>query len=152
PRSALRASRSALRAQRRRRGYTLLEMILATLVSIVLLGALYKVMHTQIRYAQAGRDAIGESNLAHSLLAGISSDIKKCVIQVAPTPSSLSSAPPKDSSNPASDSSNPASGSSPTGSGSPSPSSSPAGTSSPSVTRDTIQFQLGVQGTPTTLS
>src|SRR5712692_1372955 len=70
-----------------RRGYTLLEMLLATVVSVLLLGALYVVMDTQIRYAQAGRDVIEESTLAHNLLALISNDIRKCVIQVALTPS-----------------------------------------------------------------
>jgi prepilin-type N-terminal cleavage/methylation domain-containing protein len=139
-----------------RRGYTLLEMLLATVVSVLLLGALYKAMDTQIRHAQIGRDVIGESTLAHSLLARISSDIKKCVIQVAPTASAPLPPSTKDGSSPAGGAPSAAGGSSPTAAASGTPSSgaadSSSSTSSSAPKRDTIQFQLGVQGTASTLS
>src|SRR5260370_19286224 len=139
-----------------RPGYTLLEMLLATVVSVLLLGALYVAMDTQIRHAQAGRDLIEESTVAHTLLALLSNDIKKCVIQVAPTASPPSPPSTKDGSSPAGGAT--AGGSSPTAaaSGTPSsgsaPSSSSPGTSSSTPPRDTLKFQLGVQGTASTLS
>src|SRR6266851_3918249 len=141
-----------------RPGYTLLEMLLATVVSVLLLGALYVAMDTQIRHAQAGRDLIDESTLAHTLLALLSNDIKKCVIQVAPTASPPSPPSTKDGSSPAggapstAGASSPAAGASGTPSSGSAPSSSSPGTSSSTPPRDTIKFQLGVQGTASTLS
>src|SRR5262245_33822118 len=66
-----------------RRGFTLLEMLLATLISALLMGAVYVAFGLQIRQAQIGRDIIEESTLAHSLLARMTSDIKKCVTPIA---------------------------------------------------------------------
>src|SRR5579871_5067585 len=140
-----------------RGGFTLLEMLLATFVSVLLMGALYVAMDTQIRYAAAGRDRIEESTLAHSLLARMSNDIKKCVIQVSPTPLPPLSASSNSSNNsanatsptPSNSGGSPSTGTPPTGS---TDASASAGTSSSSAASDTIQFRLGVQGTPTTLS
>ena len=165
-RNGLAVLRSALRARARapRRGFTLLEMLLAALVSVMLMGALYVAVDVQLRHAQAGRDIIEESTLAHSLVARMTTDIKNCVTTVAPVlpPSLLTQ--PADSSTPAAGTSTttPASGTDPSSASSGSAqtnnssanSTASSGSSTPSVplTRDTIQFQLGVKGDANSLS
>jgi prepilin-type N-terminal cleavage/methylation domain-containing protein len=160
-RSALCASRTTLR-----RGFTLLEMLLAMLVSVMLMGALYVAVDVQLRHAQQGRDVIEQTTLAHSLMARMTNDIRNCVTTVAPvqppplfTQQATSNTPAAGSSTgtPASgaDSSSAAS-SSATGnsnSGNSNPSSS-SGSTAPSLplTRDTVQFQLSVKGDANSLS
>jgi hypothetical protein len=136
-------------------------MLLATFVSALLMGAIYVAFDIQIRYAQAGRDVIEQSTLAHSLLARMASDIKKCVTPVAPTQPPPLFVTPVSGSTPASGSSPGAATSGSTkstsvdsGSSGGTNSGTPGGSSSPTPLppRDTIQFQLGVQGGPTTLT
>jgi prepilin-type N-terminal cleavage/methylation domain-containing protein len=158
-RSAFPTPRSTLR-----RGFTLLEMLLAMLVSVMLMGALYVAVDVQLRHAQAGRDVIEQSTLAHSLMARMTNDIKKCVTSVAPvqppplltqastgnTAAANSSAGTPSSS---ADSSSANSSSTPATNNATNsdPSSGSAATSLP-PTRDTIQFQLGVKGDANSLS
>ncbi len=59
----------------RRPAYTLLEVLLAMAISLLLLGALYVAMDTQLRLAQDSRDKVEESQLARALLARIAGDI-----------------------------------------------------------------------------
>ncbi len=47
-----------MRTTHDRRAFTLLEMLLATAVSVLLMGALYVAMDVQIRHARIGRDRI----------------------------------------------------------------------------------------------
>src|SRR5438132_792583 len=101
--SSRRANAPTLAA--RRRGFTLLEMLLATFVSVLLMGALYVAMDVQIRHARAGRDVIEQSTLARALKARITNEIMKCVTTVAPAPAPPLSTPPKDGSTPAAGSS-----------------------------------------------
>jgi prepilin-type N-terminal cleavage/methylation domain-containing protein len=151
----------------RRRGFTLLEMLLATLISALLMGAMYVAFDNQIRHAQAGRDIIEQSTLAHSLLARMAGDIKKCVTPIAPvrppplslTPSSSSTpAAGASTGTPASASTNPASANSSSttttanSTTSPGSGTSPGTPSTPPPPRDTIQFLLGVQGGPNSLT
>jgi prepilin-type N-terminal cleavage/methylation domain-containing protein len=59
----------------RRDGFTLLEMILALAIGLVLMGALYVMMSSQLGQSQAGRDAIQEATTARSILTRIANDI-----------------------------------------------------------------------------
>ena len=60
---------------RRRGGFTLLEMILALAIGLVLMGALYVMMSSQLGQSQAGRDATQEAATARSILTRIANDI-----------------------------------------------------------------------------
>src|SRR5438132_4021776 len=95
-RGALCAPRFALRAPLPRHGFTLLEMILATFVSVLLMGALYVAVDIQLRHAQLGRDAIEQDTLARALFARMTNEIKACVTPAGPVPP-----PPKPASAPA---------------------------------------------------
>jgi prepilin-type N-terminal cleavage/methylation domain-containing protein len=58
-----------------RGGFTLLEMILALAIGLVLMGALYVMMSSQLSQSQAGRDSIQEATTARSILTRIANDI-----------------------------------------------------------------------------
>jgi prepilin-type N-terminal cleavage/methylation domain-containing protein len=58
-----------------RRGFTLLEVILALSVGVLLLGALYVAVDVQLRHARAGRNVVEQATLARSILARIDADI-----------------------------------------------------------------------------
>jgi hypothetical protein len=135
-------------------------MILATFVSVLLMGALYVAVDIQLRHAQLGRDAIEQDTLVRALFARMTNEIKACVTPAGPVPP-----PPRPASTPAAGSSSPTSTtptttSNTTSSTTTSTPSSNSGSSSPSSTssststllRDTIQFTLGVQGTANTLT
>ena len=135
-----------------RRGYTLLEVLLASTIGVLLMGALYVAVDVQLRHAQTGREIIQQSTLARALLTRIGADISSSLgPYVPPTSSSASSQG--------------AGGGGAAGGGSPggtSTSGSTAGgmgastgtsnTSSSSTTTTsgagsgTVQFNLGVQG------
>jgi len=59
----------------KRVGFTLLEMILALAVGLVLMGALYTMLGSQLTQAQVGRDAVEEATLVRSILARIANDV-----------------------------------------------------------------------------
>jgi prepilin-type N-terminal cleavage/methylation domain-containing protein len=56
------------RRRRRRPGFTLLEVVLATAIAVMLLGALYVAVDLQLGLAQDGRDLVEESTLARGVL------------------------------------------------------------------------------------
>jgi prepilin-type N-terminal cleavage/methylation domain-containing protein len=58
-----------------RRGFTLLEVILALSVAVLLLGGLYVAVDVQLRHARAGRNVVEQATLARSILARIDADI-----------------------------------------------------------------------------
>ncbi|MBI3410661.1 MAG: prepilin-type N-terminal cleavage/methylation domain-containing protein [Planctomycetes bacterium] len=58
-----------------RKGFTLLEMILALTIGVVLLGALYQFLNGQLFLAQAGRDVLEEGTLARAILTRMTNDI-----------------------------------------------------------------------------
>ena len=69
-RSTVRANSSRGLATRRlglripsRPGYTLLEVLLASAIGVLLMGALYVAMDVQLRHAQAGRELIEQGTL-----------------------------------------------------------------------------------------
>ena len=85
-----------------RPAYTLLEMLLATAISALLLGALYVAVSMQLRHAQAGRDVIEQTTLARALLTRMGRDIRLCVTPAAPTPFLLGPGPSSGSGSPSS--------------------------------------------------
>jgi hypothetical protein len=139
-------------------------MLLATLISALLMGAIYVAFDIQIRLAQGGRDVIEHSALVHSLLARMTSDIKKSVAPIAPVqPPPLLAAPAAGT--PAATTSPGTTTPGTTDSGStnssattansttaPDSSTSPSSVSTGPPSRDTIQFLLGVQGGPNSLT
>jgi len=60
-----------LRPHNPRRGFTLLEVLLAATIGVLLMGALYVAVDIQVRHAQAGRDIVEQSALGRALLARI---------------------------------------------------------------------------------
>src|SRR5882672_4173861 len=58
-----------------RKGFTLLEVLLAAAIGVLLMGALYVAMQVQLDHAQAGRDAVEQSLLVRALLRRMSNDI-----------------------------------------------------------------------------
>jgi prepilin-type N-terminal cleavage/methylation domain-containing protein len=67
------------RGAKARRAFTLLEVTLAMSIGVVLLGALYVAVDTQLHYAQAGRDVVEQSTLARGLLVRMAEDISLSV-------------------------------------------------------------------------
>jgi prepilin-type N-terminal cleavage/methylation domain-containing protein len=65
--------------RRRRPGFTLLEVILATTIAVLLLGALYVAVDMQLGYAQMSRDVVEESTLARSVFARMDDDASHVV-------------------------------------------------------------------------
>jgi prepilin-type N-terminal cleavage/methylation domain-containing protein len=65
--------------QRARGGFTLLEILLASVIGGLILYGLYLAIDVQLRFADAGRNAVEQSTLARSLMARISSDVAPCV-------------------------------------------------------------------------
>src|SRR5262245_36450222 len=60
---------------RRRAAYTLLELILAMLIGMLLMLALYVMLSAQLTNAQKGRDSIREATVVRAILATIADDI-----------------------------------------------------------------------------
>src|SRR3989442_944271 len=71
------AKESYLRGQGRtvRKGFTLLEVLLAAAIGVLPMAALYIAMQVQLDHAQAGRDAVEQSLLVRALLRRMSNDI-----------------------------------------------------------------------------
>lgn len=59
----------------RRSAYTLLEVLLSLLIATMLLAALYSAVGFQLRSAQAGRDVVGETTFARSIVSRIENDV-----------------------------------------------------------------------------
>ena len=59
----------------RRAGYTLLEMTLALVIALIILGAVYEFLNRQIAMGEIGRDMTEESSLARAILEQMATDI-----------------------------------------------------------------------------
>src|SRR5437870_4202562 len=59
-----------------RPAYTLLEILVASAVGVLLMGALYTAISVQLHHAQIGREIVEQSVLARSLLTRIDRDIR----------------------------------------------------------------------------
>jgi prepilin-type N-terminal cleavage/methylation domain-containing protein len=68
-----------------RRGFTLLEVLLAATIGVLLMAALYVAVDVQVRHAQAGREIVEQSKVGRALLARITADITPCIGQVDPS-------------------------------------------------------------------
>jgi prepilin-type N-terminal cleavage/methylation domain-containing protein len=62
-------------ADRRRRAFTLLEVLLAAAIGVLLLAALYVAVDIQFRQTQTGRDIVEQGTLARGLINRIVADI-----------------------------------------------------------------------------
>jgi hypothetical protein len=60
--------------RRRRSAYTLLEVVLALLIGVLLLAALYGAIGYQLRSVQAGRDAAEQTTLVRAIVARVETD------------------------------------------------------------------------------
>ncbi len=157
------------RQRRRRPGFTLLEVILATTIAVLLLGALYVAVDMQLRYAQDSREVLQESTLSRALFDRMDTDVSQVVglcdparfrlgasstgtsLAGATADTGVSSAPSTSSSATSTSSSAPS-----TNGASPSASSSSSSTaSSSSTTTDSgatpVVLPLGVEGDSETL-
>lgn len=61
--------------KRKRSGFTLLEALLATVISLLLLGGLYVVVDLQVNSTQNSREAIAQATLARALMDRIARDM-----------------------------------------------------------------------------
>lgn len=71
----------------RRQAFTLLEVLLASAIALLLMGALYVAVDIQLKQAQAGREVIEEITLTRALLARISADVSATVGPLQSSPS-----------------------------------------------------------------
>ncbi len=62
-----------------RRGYTLLEVLLASAISIMLLGALYVAFDLTLRQTDAGREAVAKGDLSRAIVNRMTIDITGCI-------------------------------------------------------------------------
>jgi hypothetical protein len=145
-------------ASRGRPAYTLLEVLLASAIGVMVMGALYVIVDVQFRHTQSGRTAIEQSTLVRALLTRIGNDISN---QAAPVIPPLSSGSGGGSGGGAagtagagaSSTAGASSGTGATGTGSTSGTgaSNTSSSTTQSSTTTTTPFNLGVQGTSNVL-
>ncbi|MCX7699371.1 MAG: prepilin-type N-terminal cleavage/methylation domain-containing protein [Gemmataceae bacterium] len=68
----------------RRRGFTLLEVMLASVIAVIMMAALYVAIETQLREMDEGRAAVEQSTLARALFNRISLDLTPGLAPPAP--------------------------------------------------------------------
>ena len=136
-----------------RRGYTLLEILIATAIGVVLLGALYVALDVQLGLTRSGREAVNTSSVARGLLERISTDVS---LSLGPIPvqtsSSNTSAGGTQSGAGASGSTGATTSATNTTGGASSSGANPSASSSPATTSSTPPFNMGVQGDDTHLT
>lgn len=74
-----------------RSAFSLLEMVIALAIGMLLLGALYAFMYSQITMTQLGRDVVNEGALVRSIFTRISNDV---IAQVGPNDPRVVNEPP----------------------------------------------------------
>ena len=62
-----------------RSGFTLLEVLLSMSIALLLLGALYYAVDSQLKQTQAARDIVEQSTLARALLTRIADDVSSTI-------------------------------------------------------------------------
>jgi hypothetical protein len=143
-----------LAGNRGRPAYTLLEVLVASAVGVLLMGALYMAISVQLRHAQIGRDLLEQSLLSRALLARMDKDIRLSLGPPLPAASGSSGGGGASSmmsgGGSGSSGASGATGASSTGTGgntgSNSTASSTSGASSATSTSGSVQFNLWVQG------
>ena len=160
---------------RRRSAFTLLEVLLALVISLMVLGAVYSFVGYQLKQAHAGREVIDRTTLSRSILGRIDTDIR-CTIALndpgrfrlnpdvsgdtaatAATPAAAGTSTPTTTTTGAASKSSPSTASSTT---SPSSASSSTGTSSSTTSSSSsstsgltpLLLPLGVNGSSTELN
>jgi prepilin-type N-terminal cleavage/methylation domain-containing protein len=68
-----------------RRGFTLLEVLLAAAIGVLLLAALYVAVDIQFRHTQSGRDVVQQSALARGVINRITADVSPGLPPISPT-------------------------------------------------------------------
>ena len=68
----------------RRTGFTLLEVLLASVLAVVLMAALYVALDVQLRLASAGRDSIEQATLTRAIVQRFENDLGSSIGPVAP--------------------------------------------------------------------
>jgi type II secretory pathway pseudopilin PulG len=140
------------------RGFTLLEVLLASALAIILMAALYVALDVQLRLAAAGRDSIEQATLTRAIINRLETDLSSGLGPVTPPIDNSAKNSARQSGGSGSGGTGASGGSAPTGSGT-----SAGGTTSgsgattdtgmgsdPAVVEagmsDTIPFQAGVIG------
>lgn len=120
-----------------RPGYTLLEVILASVIAVILLGALYVALDLMLNRMDAGRDQVSGNDLARAIVTTrMSADLA----------GTLGPLPPKSGGSPADQSAGGGSGSTPTSTGSQPTTTATPSASSPTTT--TADPTTGQQSSP----
>ncbi len=78
------------RRHARRIGFTLLEVILASSISVLLLGALYVALDLQIRMAQTGREEVEKATIVRAIFARVTRDLLPSLTPITAVKSSAS--------------------------------------------------------------
>ncbi len=104
-----------LRRSRRRAGYTLLEVLLASVIAVILLAALYVTLDITLTRLDVGRDAAARNDLSRAVVNRMGSDLTGVLGPLQPTSGGPASSSGQSSGGGSSPSSG--SGSSPSGSG-----------------------------------
>ena len=73
-----------------RAGFSLLEVLLSSAISVLLFGALYVAVEIQLRRTQAARDLVERSTLARTLMSRMASDINPSLAPTPPPPQNSS--------------------------------------------------------------
>lgn len=139
-----------------RRGFSLLEVLLASVIAVLLLSGLYVAMDVQLRQAEVGRGLVQQSTLVRAIVQRVSNDLAPSITVISQVKSTSSSSSSSGSTSGTSSSSSTTSGS--TGS-SPSSGSSSSGSSMSEAISDSgsyagmaIPSQAGVIGDTSTVS
>lgn len=78
-------------ARRPRAGFTLLEVLLASAIAVLLLGALYVAFDLTLRQTDAGRDAVAQGDLGRAIVNRMTIDLSGCLGQLQPNSGGASS-------------------------------------------------------------
>ncbi len=140
-----------------RRGFTLLEVMLASIIAVIMMAALYVAIEVQLREMEEGRAAVEQSTLTRALCSRIRMDLMPSLAPAAPTISNsagaVSGATPGGSTSGGQMSSGQSGGpGSPSGGSSSSPTS---GTESPEGVIEEappVKFSVGVRGDSTRIA
>jgi prepilin-type N-terminal cleavage/methylation domain-containing protein len=144
-----------------RRGFTLLEVLLASALAVILMAALYVALDVQLRLAEAGRESIEQATITRAITQRLENDLSSGLGPVAPPIDNSAKNTAKQSTSGSTASGGAASGGasgaasgaasgSASGSASgttPTDPSTDTGTVTEATTSDTIPFQAGVIGT-----
>src|SRR5262245_3497730 len=73
------------RRQSDRRGYTLLEVLLASAIAVIMMAALYVAIQVQLQQMEEGRNLVERSSLARSLFQRMSNDLTSSLSPIVPS-------------------------------------------------------------------